>query len=545
MGGIRIMPAHMDPEDIQNYKHTKSEAYFYEKLHEQLSEKFHCFFSIRWFDKVNGKRIDSECDFLVFDPGFGFLTIEVKGGIKIDIDAHKRWILTEPDEEGNISTRELKESPFAQAEKSMRYFYDNFSSEYLQTFNGAYGFAVCFPFYKVDEKIEDAADKNLIIDARHIDGLAHRINEIFHYWKSKNNTVSPFSSEQKRKFISMVHKQISLSAAAGALIPLKEKELEKINLVQDSIVDFLSNYNQVQIIGGAGTGKTYMAIKKIRREKHNGRKLLYLCKNHELADFVANEINDSDVDCWDFVSYIEKLLNRPIETVESVFDEISKAKHESYDVIVVDEAQDFSIDEAFAIRQLLKDEQKSVLYVFLDENQNLFNVDFDSAFAIDTKPYILRYNIRNTGEIYRYASESTGLGAETKANNLLGVVPEIRKTKNRVQTISTVASIINRLVQKECVSTKSIVILSDLEYNKSALAGETQIGAYNINIGETPRKDEEIMFRTVAEYKGLESDVVVYVTSPEHALIDERARKKEDYVAYTRARYYLYLVEQK
>jgi len=539
------MPAHMDPEDIQNYKHTKSEAYFYEKLHEQLSEKFHCFFSIRWFDKVNGKRIDSECDFLVFDPGFGFLTIEVKGGIKIDIDAHKRWILTEPDEEGNISTRELKESPFAQAEKSMRYFYDNFSSEYLQTFNGAYGFAVCFPFYKVDEKIEDAADKNLIIDARHIDGLAHRINEIFHYWKSKNNTVSPFSSEQKRKFISMVHKQISLSAAAGALIPLKEKELEKINLVQDSIVDFLSNYNQVQIIGGAGTGKTYMAIKKIRREKHNGRKLLYLCKNHELADFVANEINDSDVDCWDFVSYIEKLLNRPIETVESVFDEISKAKHESYDVIVVDEAQDFSIDEAFAIRQLLKDEQKSVLYVFLDENQNLFNVDFDSAFAIDTKPYILRYNIRNTGEIYRYASESTGLGAETKANNLLGVVPEIRKTKNRVQTISTVASIINRLVQKECVSTKSIVILSDLEYNKSALAGETQIGAYNINIGETPRKDEEIMFRTVAEYKGLESDVVVYVTSPEHALIDERARKKEDYVAYTRARYYLYLVEQK
>lgn len=539
------MPAHMDPEDIQNYKHTKSEAYFYEKLHEQLSEKFHCFFSIRWFDKVNGKRIDSECDFLVFDPGFGFLTIEVKGGIKIDIDAHKRWILTEPDEEGNISTRELKESPFAQAEKSMRYFYDNFSSEYLQTFNGAYGFAVCFPFYKVDEKIEDAADKNLIIDARHIDGLAHRINEIFHYWKSKNNTVSPFSSEQKQKFISMVHKQISLSAAAGALIPLKEKELEKINLVQDSIVDFLSNYNQVQIIGGAGTGKTYMAIKKIRREKHNGRKLLYLCKNHELADFVANEINDSDVDCWDFVSYIEKLLNRPIETVESVFDEISKAKHESYDVIVVDEAQDFSIDEAFAIRQLLKDEQKSVLYVFLDENQNLFNVDFDSAFAIDTKPYILRYNIRNTGEIYRYASESTGLGAETKANNLLGVVPEIRKTKNRVQTISTVASIINRLVQKECVSTKSIVILSDLEYNKSALAGETQIGAYNINIGETPRKDEEIMFRTVAEYKGLESDVVVYVTSPEHALIDERARKKEDYVAYTRARYYLYLVEQK
>ena len=27
-----------------------------------------------------GKRIDSESDFIVFDPSFGFITIEVKGG---------------------------------------------------------------------------------------------------------------------------------------------------------------------------------------------------------------------------------------------------------------------------------------------------------------------------------------------------------------------------------------------------------------------------------------------------------------------------------
>ena len=87
----------------------------------------------------------------------------------------------------------------------MRYFHDSFSEEYLQSFNGAYGFAVCFPFYQVDQKIEDAAEKDLIIDARNIDNLAHRINEIFHYWKNKNNTLSPFSSEQKQKFISMVN----------------------------------------------------------------------------------------------------------------------------------------------------------------------------------------------------------------------------------------------------------------------------------------------------------------------------------------------------
>lgn len=536
--------AKMYPEDIQNYKHTASEAFFYEKLRDQLSAKYHCFFSIRWFDKVDGKRVDSECDFLVFDPGFGFLTIEVKGGISIDIDLHKKWVLTERDEEGNLSKRELKESPFSQAEKSMRYFHDSFSEEYLQSFNGAYGFAVCFPFYQVDQKIEDAAEKDLIIDARNIDNLAHRINEIFHYWKNKNNTLSPFSSEQKQKFISMVNKQISLSAAAGALIPIKEKELQKINLVQDNIVDFLSNYKQVQIVGGAGTGKTYMAMKKIRREAYGMRKTMYLCKNPELASFASNSLSDINAECVDFQTLMLRYSDESTIKSKGYFDAISEQRHEKYDAIVVDEAQDFSLDEALAIRLFLRDEHESILYVFLDENQNLFDVNYESAFAIDLPPYILRYNIRNTGEIYRYATEDTGLGNETKANMLLGVVPEVRMTKNRIQTISTVSSILNRLVQKECVNTKSIVILSDVEYNTSVLAEETQLGQYKIIPSGKADGTKDILFRTVSEYKGLESDVVIYLTSPQHREIDVRARKKEDYVAYTRARYYLYIVHQ-
>lgn len=538
------MPAHMEPEDIQNYKHTKSEKYFYEKLRDQLKERYHCFFSIRWFDKVEDKRIDSECDFLIFDPGFGFLTIEVKGGIEIAVNEHKRWTLTAYDENGNKSIRELKESPFAQAEKSMRYFYDEFSSEYLQSFKGAYGFAVCFPFYRVDEKIEDAAEKNLIIDVRHIDDLQHRINEIFHYWKNKNSNIAPFSNEQKQKFISMIHKRISLSAAAGALIPLKEKELKKINMIQDNIIDFLSNYKQVQIVGGAGTGKTYMAIKKMRRECYGERKVLYVCKNNELAKFVSKSLSDIPVECKELSSFINEELAIDSYKEEQLFDAVVKKKHNYFDVIIIDEAQDFSADEALALRLFLKEEHESVLYVFLDENQNLFNVNFDSAFAIDTPPYILRYNIRNTGEIYKYASGETGLGMETKANTLLGVVPEISKTKNRIQTVSTVAAILTRLIQKECVSVESIVILSDLEYNKSALAGESQIGKYCIRVGDRTNKNDEILFRSVSSYKGLESDVVIYIVSPQHNKIDIRAKQKEDYVAFTRARYYLYIVEQ-
>ena len=194
----------MHPEDIENYKHTGSELKLYEALKEQLPEKDHVFFSVRWFDKVDGVRVDSECDFLIFDPGFGFLTIECKGGVNISIE-NNQWTLMEKDEVGNISKRELKKSPFAQSESSMRYFFDYFSNEFLQTFNGVYGFAVAFPNYSVIQKVESAAEQELIIDFRHMSKLAHRINEIFHYWRGKRNNKVPFSSDQKQKFISLVN----------------------------------------------------------------------------------------------------------------------------------------------------------------------------------------------------------------------------------------------------------------------------------------------------------------------------------------------------
>lgn len=535
----------MHPEDIENYKHTGSELKLYEALKEQLPEKDHVFFSVRWFDKVDGVRVDSECDFLVFDPGFGFLTIECKGGTGIAIE-NNHWTLSEKDEAGNSSKRELKKSPFAQAENSMRYFYDYFSNEFLQTFNGVYGFAVAFPNYAVNQKVESAADQELIIDMRHMSGLAHRINEIFHYWRGKRNNKVPFSSDQKQKFISLVNKRISISAAAGALIPIKEREFKKINYVQDSIIDFLTNYRQVQIVGGAGTGKTFIAIKKIQRELQHGHKVCYVCKSNELAVFVNEKISsDTSCICKSFSDLMCSILQiKSVDEVDSLFDAIDMTNHEVYDAIVVDEAQDFTVDEAMAIRLLLKNQEESCFYVFLDKNQNLFDIDYESAFAIDSKPYILRYNIRNTGEIYKYAIEETGLGKETIANQLLGVSPEIKKYKNRIQAISTLSGIINRLVQKEYVKLSSIVILSDSKYQDSVLAGETKLGIYSLVFSTLDWQEDEILFMTASDYKGLESDIVIYLKNKKDSDVDGQLRNRENYVAYTRARYYLYVVER-
>ena len=145
---------------------------------------------------------------------------------------------------------------------------------------------------------------------------------------------------------------------------------------------------------------------------------------------------------------------------------------------MVDEAQDFDVDMGLSIRALLRSEKDSDLYVFYDKNQNVFGASFESAFAIDTPPYVLRYNIRNTGCIYRCAVDRTHLGQDTVASNIEGVQPELQTFSKRSQAVKSLTNIVNRLVQKEQVDTKSIVLVSDVPFAQSILSTEEKVGAY-------------------------------------------------------------------
>ena len=544
----------MHPVDIENYEYTFTEKEMYEALRDQLSDKYQVFYSIRWFEtNEENKRVDSECDFLVFDPSFGYLTIEVKGGVGIEIE-NGQWYLRERSDDGSQSRRELKCSPYEQAEKSMRHFYRYFADEFYQFFSGVYGFAVAFPRYTIDSQLSASAPMELTIDVDDMKNLPKRINEIFHYWRNKRNVNIPFSIDQQRRFISTINKRISLSAAAGALIKIKEKEFAKIDFVQDCILDVLYHYHQVRILGGAGTGKTFIAMKKIIRDIQAGKEVLFLCCNKELSGFVRDKLGQSER--LTFFTYEELMRDTIGEAYDSApvnengnkncFDLVDSCHSKKYDSIIVDEGQDFDTDMGLTVRLFLKEEAVSSLYVFYDINQNIFEYKSDNAFAIDYPPFILRYNIRNTGCIYKCAVDTTGLGSDTVANQLLGVEPDIRHYNSALQTIKGLSNIVTQLTKKEYVKTGSIVILSDDPYAESVLATETRVGAFDISFKDLKEiKEKEICFKTAEEFKGLEADVVIYLKNVYPGVIPDEMKKRREYVAMTRARYYLYVLETK
>jgi len=538
----------MYPTDIENYDYTLSEKCMYEEFKRQLSDKYHVFYSVRWFETEEGKRIDSESDFIIFDPSFGYITIEVKGGKDI-IEDGDSWYIVET-QNGEESTRKLKCSPYTQAEKSMRHFYNYFHEEFHQSFNGTYGFAVALPWYSCEKIIGSGSPREVTIDMMDIDSLQNKINAIFHYWKNKWNLAIPFSASQRQCFISLINKRISLSAAAGALIPIREKELNKINAVQDSILDAIFNYRELRFIGGAGTGKTFIGAKKAISEAKLGKKVLFTCCSATLTEYVKHDIlNDSEqITCLNFDGLMRRIFAESFSKIgasgNGFFDSTGAIPDsEKYDCIIVDEAQDYDLDMGLTIRALLK-ANFSCFYVFFDENQNVFSKDFRNSFAIDNPPIILRYNIRNTGRIYENAITHTGLGRETVANTLLGIEPEYFDYKNASQCKKSLTNIVNQLTQKEYVSPKSIVILSNQSFGDSILKDEQYVGQFVIDRDEKMHiiADDAIRFNTVKGFKGMEADIVIYLNHVEKVASLSAEQLYESYVALTRPRYYLYVL---
>ena len=74
-----------------------------------------------------------------------------------------------------------------------------------------------------------------------------------------------------------------------------------------TVIDLLAHYPRAFLVGGAGTGKTWIAIKKVQRCIQSGQSALYLCYNKALAEYVRT-ILPEQADCWNIDALAYSLL---------------------------------------------------------------------------------------------------------------------------------------------------------------------------------------------------------------------------------------------
>lgn len=188
---------------------------------------------------------------------------------------------------------------------------------------------------------------------------------------------------------------------------------------QAIILDAIRLLNRVEVRGGAGSGKTFLAMEQARRLAQRGQRVALVCYSHGLASYLericetwprrqqpayvgefhalgvqwgAPEGPDEALRTEETVRFWEHDL--PLQMADLA---AQLEPGHRFDSIVVDEAQDFADAWWDPLLAALRDPVDGGLYVFTDEGQRVFNRV--GSPPVPLVPLILDHNLRNTRQI--------------------------------------------------------------------------------------------------------------------------------------------------
>ena len=198
---------------------------------------------------------------------------------------------------------------------------------------------------------------------------------------------------------------------------------------------------------------------------------------------------------------------------------ISLKKHE-YDAVIIDEGEDFRISWCDILQNLFIKYKNKAVYVFYDENETIYRKEKELPikrliYKSDHNNYIfnLDKNIRCCDEIHKFGLDMTGLGYNTRSLRLSGISPFELDFDSNNDFFIFLERLLEELVFSYKIPEDNIVILSNRSISNSVFALKKNIGKFYIAESDNIHKPFEVSinFRTIREFKGMESDVVIIV----------------------------------
>lgn len=512
---------------------SQAEAKVYRALRDKLPQDYVVFFQVGWILRREEEQAkDGETDFLVCHPDHGYLCIEVKGG-GVGFDAASgEWFSVDRHQQKHAIN-----NPIGQALRA-KYSIRSKLNEHprwrdLSLGNALRGHAVFFP---------DVGDANvlsrpdmpaaLIGSAKNMHAPKAWIDAAFAYWGNDTGHFTPLG----RKGVEVIREVFARSFVVAPLVSsrLAEQEARRLVLTKDQtrVLDFLRSHRRVAVSGGAGTGKTVLALEKARRLATEGFKTLLTCYSRQLADHLASLCaGTANLDVMSF----HQLCHRQVEKANhaSGRDLVAEAKvtypgkdlyevqlpnalayslevlPDRYDAIVCDEGQDFREEFWVPIELLLADYDRSPLYVFYDDNQNIYARA--GTFPIRDEPFTLTTNCRNTAPIHAAAYKHyKGVPVAPPENE--GDEVQFDEAPGRDAEAAKINTRIVDLIARQGVSPGDITVLIADALRKAdyyATLRRLPLPKPATWLEEGIRGTNTVLIDTIQRFKGLESPIVI------------------------------------
>lgn len=330
----------------------------------------------------------------------------------------------------------------------------------------------------------------------------------------------------------------------------------------------------IHVSGCAGSGKTWMACREIKRiaTSNADAKVLFLCYNHNLANLLRNSPLLSGIDKNDFgrrasveistysAAYTNLLKWQGIkgtagdqndEWLALTLEYVRKSPQFHYDYVFVDEAQDFKPEWEYIVRAMVK-EITGKLYTFADTNQNINR----QQNSLNDLPTCLRLtkNLRNAYDIAKYGANVLGndelepLDLPAKKVCVSEPLTDWQLRASRVKEY--IADVLDNSINEK----RGIVVLSPYNAKGQSSFDYLEDMVYVPTQGEDAKaserrhnrwrgsKADKVLGETIRSFKGLEADYVILTDMPVPSPENKAFSTDDFYVACTRAKFGLYII---
>ena len=489
----------------------------------ELPNAYSIFHGVNWLNlNPRAKQRVGETDLIILHPKHGVLVVEVKGG-RIKADGGD-WFSV--DRYGD--SHRLSRSPALQARGNLYLLKEKLEALRVITpavfEQGLMGYAVWFPdIDKTDAALPMDLEEDIVMDGHSLFDPAAGIEAAFGSWRK--HPTATLDKMQLAKVRQLIAPDTTMVPSLHLRLREQEAELVALTKEQQQAFKMIQSNRKLLISGGAGTGKTLLAMEDARQQAQAGFKTLFLCFNKLLTEYLKQSLAGQDNIVVDsFHGFVESSCADASITFEPPADkkqlrsffhekcplllmEAGEYLEEKFEALIVDEGQDFLADWWDALDGVLTDD--AVFHCFHDANQALFQPDWQPPFA-EPRFGPLTINCRNTAPIGNMAWKLAAVEQEESCRSADGVEPEVIRYESGPDQRLIISELLQRWIEEGRLSPDRIVILSPYKRENSALAVE-KIGKwriYDLN-PDAGTESPGITFSTIRAFKGMEADAII------------------------------------
>ncbi len=491
---------------------------------------------------------EGEADFVLLHPDRGLLIVEVKGGA-VRLEGRGWW-------RGDTQIKD----PFRQAARSRwallsaaraRAGWEDIEREL------AHGDVVITPHHRWEGRLPLNADPRGIIDADGLTELEERLLQALDAW-GPSRPVPPLRWEA---LLGALLPSLRLVRCDARAIADEASRIVQLTEVQHAALLGLLAAPTALVEGGAGSGKTLLALEFAERLSRSGARVLVLCFNRHLADWMterlAGEGAGPPIQAASFHAFALRLAREagiefdvprgseaapfwreeaPLILEQALVVLRGAEVAPAFDGIIVDEGQDFEASWWRAVHDLRGAAGR--LYVFQDRHQRLRPAVPGDELGL---PVTLRLetNCRNTRQIATSGGSLVSEVPTTLQLAPLGEPPLVIRANTREAAPALARAEVERLLRAG-VSPAQIALVGPASLTGGRLQSLGPIGG--VPLTDQPREwrgGRGLLVTTARSFKGLEADVVVLYGVEDFGSGFSRA---DLYVAWTRPRHRLFIV---